>query len=41
MKLKRPKKRMRFRWHIPTDAEDHTQLISTLISAYIELKLDK
>ena len=38
MKTKDPEQRQRLRWHIPTNAEDHTQLISTFIAGYMQLK---
>ena len=41
MKFKSPEKRVRLRWHIPSDAQDHTQLISTFIEAYMDIKMDK
>ena len=41
MKMKDPEQRKRLRWHIPTNAEDHTQLISTFIAGYMNIKQEK
>ena len=31
----------KMRWHIPSDASDHAQLISTFINCYVEMTLKK